>query len=299
MSNNRTSAPLQSPMANQTPAQTSYGQQFAAPRPSPSSPAPLAQPHSYGAQSSTPHSAQTYTTGYQSQPNYNQYNSAQSSGAHNQGSLNAYNLYQSSGAAAPIRTVAPAQGGHGSTNQYNPPRPVEVYTLADSANAAIPHEIRDQFQTDEYGKVLFFTTPPIDTKSLPEEVTEISHSLRYLADKTRSREAEEKKRKAREIELEAQATEKSKRMKKDLEAIKAWQANQKVNAVDTWQSKMEEGTDKIWKDVYGDEWKGMRDLRLANMVASQEAALKEEMELEEWQKDLQKRNEVPLTGFRF
>lgn len=299
MSGLRSSAPLPSPVANQTPAQTSYGQQFAAPRPSPS-PAPLTHQSSYGSQNSAPHSGMAHTPGYQPQSSYNQYASATTPAAQHSSSLNAYNLYQSSGAAAPVRSVAPPQTAHGgSTNQYNPPRPIEVYTLADSANAAIPHEIRSQFQTDELGRVLFFTAPPIDTTSVPEDVQEFGHSLRYLADKARSKAADEKKRKTREIELEAEAAAKIKRMKEDTEGQKQWLIDQKAKTLINWQSKMEEGSDKIWKEMYGDDWGDMRDRYLAKIATAQEGAHKQKKELEQWRKDLEARKEVPLTGFRF
>ncbi len=53
----------------------------------------------------------------------------------------------------------------------------------------IPASIRAQFPQDEQGRVLFFTTPPIDTthivegRSSVEKGDQLSHSLRYLAKK--------------------------------------------------------------------------------------------------------------------
>ena len=38
----------------------------------------------------------------------------------------------------------------------------ETFVMSDAANATIPAEIRQQFQTDEQGRVLFFMTPPVD-----------------------------------------------------------------------------------------------------------------------------------------
>ncbi|XP_044717589.1 bromodomain-containing protein [Hirsutella rhossiliensis] len=56
----------------------------------------------------------------------------------------------------------------GSTTQhatvYNPPRPPEVYTLTDGANDALPTALRQGFQHDDAGRVLFFTAPPLDHK---------------------------------------------------------------------------------------------------------------------------------------
>jgi len=298
MSGTRTSVPLPSPMANQTPAQTGYGQQFAAARPSPS-PAPLAHQQSYGSQGSASHAALTHTPGYQPQPSFNQYAPASTPSQHSN-SLTAYNLYQSSGAAAPVRTVAPVQAAHtNSTNQYNPPRAVEVYTLADQANAAIPAEIRNQFHTDEYGKVIFFTAPPLDANPIPEDVQHLGHSLRYLADKARSKEADEKKRKAREAKLEAEATARVKRMKEDTDSKQKFLVSQKLKALDVWQSKMKESTDEMYKELYGEDWEQIRDRDLVKLATAQEDAYKQKKELEEWRKEQEKRKEVKITGFRF
>lgn len=299
MSGTRASAPLPSPRANQAPAQPVYGQQFAPPRPSPS-PAPLAQQPSYGSQTSTSHSTLAQTPGYQPQHTYNQYNPATTPGLQHSSSLNAYNLYQSSGAAAPVRTVAPVQAAHsGSTNQYNPPRAVEVYTLADQANAAIPAEIRSQFQTDEYGKVIFFTAPPLDANPVPEEAQHLGHSLRYLADKARSKEADEKKRKAREAELEAEASAKVKRMKETSEGKQTWLYNQKLKALEAWNSNTEKGTVELYQKMHGEDWEQMWERDMAKLAVAQEESYKQKKELEEWREGLKKRKEVEITGFKF
>ncbi|OJD20932.1 hypothetical protein ACJ73_07733 [Blastomyces percursus] len=84
-------------------------------------------------------------------------------------------------------------------NVYNPnaPRPVETFILSDNANAAIPEEIRRQFHCDERGRVLFFTSPPLDVVP-PAEQTGLKHSLRYLAAKKERAKLVQKKRVERE-----------------------------------------------------------------------------------------------------
>lgn len=66
---------------------------------------------------------------------------------------------------------------------YNPPRTSEVYTLADGANNALPPTLRQTFQRDEVGRVLFFTAPPLDRfhKGLSSGSAGLGHSIRYLA----------------------------------------------------------------------------------------------------------------------
>ncbi|KAF2400080.1 Bromodomain-containing protein [Trichodelitschia bisporula] len=65
---------------------------------------------------------------------------------------------------------------------HKAPTPVEVYHLPDQANASIPPEIRQQFQTDDQGRVLFFTAPP---RPPPQMVTirgtRLAHTPKYLA----------------------------------------------------------------------------------------------------------------------
>ncbi|OJD19868.1 hypothetical protein AJ78_00228 [Emergomyces pasteurianus Ep9510] len=80
-------------------------------------------------------------------------------------------------------------------NIYNPnaPRPVETFILSDNANAAIPEDIRRQFHCDEKGRVLFFTSPPLDVVP-PVEQTGLGHSLRYLAAKEERAKLIQKKR---------------------------------------------------------------------------------------------------------
>ena len=61
---------------------------------------------------------------------------------------------------------------------YKAPNPVNVWHLPDAANASIPADIRNQFQQDAHGRVLFFTEPPVasrDSKTSP-----LKHTPTYL-----------------------------------------------------------------------------------------------------------------------
>ncbi|SMY29063.1 unnamed protein product [Zymoseptoria tritici ST99CH_1A5] len=83
------------------------------------------------------------------------------------------------------------------TANYRDPPPIEVYTLPDAANLSIPPDVREQYQRDESGRVLFFTTPPV---GLEQTGAPRGHSVRYLAEKARRQELISKKRKQREEE---------------------------------------------------------------------------------------------------
>ncbi|KAH8661427.1 hypothetical protein BGZ60DRAFT_380901 [Tricladium varicosporioides] len=294
MGGTRSSVPLPSPMASHTPVQTAYGQQFQAPRPSPS-PAPLVPQNSYGSHSSGSHPPVTHTPLYQQ--TYSQYNTTPQPVVQHSTPMNNYQQYS---APAP-RPVAPMQTPHQShhSNAYNPPRPVEVYTLSEQANLSIPADIRSQFQQDEYGKVIFFTAPPLDINPIPEDKQQLGHSLRYLADKARHKEEAEKKRKIRETHLEAEAREKMKRMKMDSEDKKRWLLEQKMAAMEEWRKNMERGTDEIYKDLHGENWKEIRDAEQCRLAIKQEDAYKKQKAHEEFKKRAAEAKEVKITGFKW
>jgi chromatin structure-remodeling complex subunit RSC1/2 len=110
-------------------------------------------------------------------------------------------------APSPARsTIAPVAtpAAHPQANAYNPPRAPEVYRLEDGLNDRIPPEVREQFQRDDQGRVLFFTQPPLDRahRGLAAESAGLGHSVRYLADRARENEdlanSRREKRKARD-----------------------------------------------------------------------------------------------------
>lgn len=84
-------------------------------------------------------------------------------------------------------------------SNYKAPQPVEVYVMADHANNSIPPEIREQFQCDEKGRVLFFTAPPLNVEQpLTKDGRPLGHSARYLAAKAKKEALKAAKRKAGE-----------------------------------------------------------------------------------------------------
>jgi chromatin structure-remodeling complex subunit RSC1/2 len=84
------------------------------------------------------------------------------------------------------------------TQNYRDPPPIEVYTLPDAANLSIPAELRDQFQQDDTGRVLFFTAPPVSVD--PPEPLRRGHSVRYLAERARRADLLTNKRKERDAQ---------------------------------------------------------------------------------------------------
>ena len=112
-------------------------------------------------------------------------------------------------APAPNMAAHPhASAGH----VYNVPRAPEVYTLADPVDAAIPAEVREQFQRDEQGRVLFFTAPPLNrpANGVAEQHAGLGHSVRHLATIGELRAERARKRKERDeaLALEHEANKK-------------------------------------------------------------------------------------------
>ncbi|XDG04907.1 hypothetical protein ABKA04_004522 [Annulohypoxylon sp. FPYF3050] len=172
--------------------------------------------------------------------------------------------------ARPPMAATPGPVAHAQANAYNPPRPVEVYHLDDALNDKIPADIREQFQRDEAGRVLFFTQPPLDRphRGLSAESATLGHSVRYLADRAREIEDRRAKRKARD---ELRKEEEKKRQ--EMERLAAEEEEKKM--IDTasdvflaWIHTMHEGN-KVLQATY-DGW-SCRDKDIDAVAKAQEA----------------------------
>ncbi len=146
---------------------------------------------------------------------------------------------------------------------YNPPRAPEVYTLADGIDAAIPAEVRDQFQRDEQGRILFFTTPPLNraNNGVTEQYAGLGHSASHLANIKKLREERIRKRTERDEAqaLEEAANKKRAANKEALSRVRAeLQQKQAIknaqNQLFEWCKKMDEDTQRL-KEELGD-WEG-------------------------------------------
>jgi chromatin structure-remodeling complex subunit RSC1/2 len=91
------------------------------------------------------------------------------------------------------------------SNQYNVPRSHEVYRLMDpQLEAAIPAEVREQFQRDDEGRLLWFTAAGRDRSALrgvAPEYAGLGHSVSHLAHIGDVREERRRKRKERDEAL--------------------------------------------------------------------------------------------------
>ncbi|KAI9724616.1 MAG: hypothetical protein M1828_003640 [Chrysothrix sp. TS-e1954] len=135
-------------------------------------------------------------------------------------------------------------------NYQNPPTP-EVWSLTDAANGSIPPDIREQFQCDEGNRVLFWTTPPMDTTPKVEEGPVLGHSARYLAAKLRKGEKLREKRKHEEAML---AEQREKRLKVGSEEMLAKAKATASQALAAWEQRMRSAIEVDYKALYGNEW---------------------------------------------
>lgn len=191
-------------------------------------------------------------------------------------------------AAAPAPPVYPPRPAPApSASSYRDPPPIEVYTLPDQANLSIPSDIREQYQRDQHGRVLFFTAPPL----IPADsgATAIGgHSVRYLAAKARRAEELAQKRKQRELDKQA-AEQAAKRAK--LEEAKRTDAEVeklKHRALKALEDQLRSATDGQLSE--GD---------LSRLAQAQEATRKLRLEVEERKRHRAEASKINLTGDTF
>ena len=144
-----------------------------------------------------------------------------------------------------------------SGNAYNPPRPPEVYALPDNLNEALPKEVRETFQSDSNGRVLFFTAPPLERphKGISHESAGLGHSSRYLAGLAEWRAEREKKRKERD-ERNAEAS--RKKVEKDVADAQAAEKEIVAQASDfmaRWLIQHDSDTQKWTKEAGLEGWR--------------------------------------------
>jgi chromatin structure-remodeling complex subunit RSC1/2 len=126
-------------------------------------------------------------------------------------------------AAATSSTYAPRPPtATGSSYREGPA--IETYILPDQANLSIPLEIRERYQRDDLGRVIFFTAPPVIPSAPTGGVK--AHSVRYLAAKARREASLAQKRTATDLDKQA-----SERATKQARIEQTQQASRDVEAV--------------------------------------------------------------------
>ena len=183
-----------------------------------------------------------------------------------------------------IPPVNPALRQNLASSSYREANPIEVYTLPDAANLSIPPEIRNQFQQDDAGRILFFTAPPVhlaDHGTGKQGKSGIGHSVRYLAAKSRNAEEVARKRKAYEAaKSEAQAT----KRKLQLESETSTQeelARIKKRAFEVLENTLASAIRDDMKSFYGDQWAERMDTDIERLATAQKETMAKHKTIEE------------------
>lgn len=179
---------------------------------------------------------------------------------------------------------------------YNAPRPSEVYRLPDAANAAIPKDIREQFQRDEDGNILFFTTPPLDVLPAVGEGTVTGHTAHYLANKLRQQMALKEKRQAAGVPANEEQP-----VSKKAKVVQEEPSQQRVEEMRDKGLKMligqiEEGTAAIYKSVYGQGWEAGMTHEQQQLKVRQALEAKRKADLVASEKKRKDRERVDTRG---
>jgi chromatin structure-remodeling complex subunit RSC1/2 len=169
------------------------------------------------------------------------------------------------------------------------PRPYEVYRFMDPATeAGIPPEIRSQFQRDDQGRLLWFTSAARDrsaNKGVAPEYAHLGHSISHLANIGNIRAERRRKRKERDeaLEKEADANKRACTERETSGAEESARAKQAmlVQVLTEFSEEMERGTRLIEEDIAGfreekaawdEERKAMKVTEVAKKSAAKEQA---------------------------
>jgi chromatin structure-remodeling complex subunit RSC1/2 len=174
---------------------------------------------------------------------------------------------------------------------------VECFVLNDHANFSIPQDIREQFQRDEKGRVLFFTAPPLNVEQpLSKDGRTLGHSARYLAAKAKKEAAKALKRKA--DEAGAPEREESVKRAKVEEEQKFKQAVQDLNtkALKALEDQLAAATkSELEASFNGKTEEGVR-MVLDGLTQQQELAERKRLERELHEIEREERKRMAVTG---
>jgi chromatin structure-remodeling complex subunit RSC1/2 len=176
---------------------------------------------------------------------------------------------------------------------YRPPKAEDAYHLPDAANFSIPADIRDQFQQDDHGRVLFFTVPPADTAD--DSKPKLVHTPGYLAGRAK-RIREQVEAKKRRAEEDARAEKQLfKRIKEDPDAVAKDIERQ---AFDHINQSLLNSTITLLKKIHGDDWERALDIH-TKLVADAQIHNKKQSEESRNEKEevlVRRKREAQIVG---
>lgn len=180
---------------------------------------------------------------------------------------------------------------------YKAPQPVEVYVLSDHANANIPQEVREQFQRDEKGRILFFTAPPLNVdQPLSKEGRALGHSARYLAAKARKDAQKATKRKADEAGV-SERNEAAKKAKMDEEEkFKQAVSQLGTKALNALENQLAAATKAELEAAFNGKTKEGLAKMLDELERTQKLAVQKHLEREVHVREREERKRMAVSG---
>lgn len=169
--------------------------------------------------------------------------------------------------------------------------------MNDHANASIPQDIREQFQRDEKGRVLFFTAPPLNVdQPLNKEGRVLGHSARYLAAKAKKDAMKAAKRKADEANV-SEREEAAKKAKADEEAkFKKAVTELSVKALHALEDQLAAATKIDLEGVFNGQTKDGVAKLLDELTEAQKIAVQTELEREIHNREREAARRITITG---
>ncbi|KJZ75645.1 hypothetical protein HIM_04802 [Hirsutella minnesotensis 3608] len=139
---------------------------------------------------------------------------------------------------------------------YNPPRPPEVYTLPENAHFVLPPSLRQEFQQDEAGRILLYTTPPLDRshRGIAPASAGLGHSVKYLAGRDEWVAERSRKRKRRDDAKSTQLGSHNSLPLTDQDLGMVEITQQAAEAVNEWFRRLDRETQDWRKDAHLEEW---------------------------------------------
>ena len=164
--------------------------------------------------------------------------------------------------------------------------------LDHAPNAAIPEDIRKQFQQNEDGRVLFFSTTPQERHQPLQPGAAVGHSVKYTAAKLRRQLLEKKRQVEEEQKLSEDAMIKRLKTEEDGKTFQKSVKEMTDDALRALIKQMDEGTDQIWKNIFGKDWEAGKTMEMQRLHERQSEAAKKEDELAESRRKRAEREKV-------
>jgi chromatin structure-remodeling complex subunit RSC1/2 len=180
---------------------------------------------------------------------------------------------------------------------YKAPPPVEVYILNDQANASIPQDIREQFQRDEKGRVLFFTAPPLNvSQPLTKDGRVLGHSAAYLAARARCEKAKAEKRKADVVGADAREEAAKKAKVEEDQKLKRAVQELGVKAVKALEDQLASATKTELQSLFNDQTRDGVAKVVDQLLEAQAQAITKNAEREEHVLEWEAKKRTVVTG---